>query len=106
MIGSVGKSIGGQVHQKKSGIGTLPDLIAFGNTGTGSGNGLQHQYPPVQIRSAPLLKGLGNLLFLGFFLVQKQLCVTDLYIAETCVKSRVTGLSLCFKIAILIPLYK
>lgn len=29
--------------------------------------GLQHQYPPVQIRSAPLLKGLRNVMFLGFF---------------------------------------
>ena len=64
---------------------------------------------PVSTGSNPVcasLKGLGNLLFLGFFLVQKQLCVTNLYIAETRIKSRVTGIFLCFKIAILIPLYQ
>ena len=35
--------------------------------------GLQHQYPPVQIRSSPLIKTSETLIFRGFFVV----CVTS-----------------------------
>ena len=47
-----------------------------------------------------------KLIVSGVFSCPENLCVTNLYIAETRIKSRVTGIFLCFKIAILIPLYQ
>ena len=64
---------------------------------------------PVSTGSNPVcasLEGPQKLLVFGVFSCPENLCVTNLYIAETRIKSRVTGIFLCFKIAILILLYQ
>ena len=64
---------------------------------------------PVSTGSNPVCaspEGPQKLLVFGVFSCLENLCVTNLYIDETCVKSMVTAISLCFKIAILILLYQ
>ena len=64
---------------------------------------------PVSTGSNPVCaspEGPRKLIVSGVFSCPENLCVTNLYIAETRIKSRVTGIFLCFKIAILIPLYQ